>query len=199
MRSSSSSSWRTSSWCRSAGWRSRWRRKCCAVPRNILMPTILLFCIVGAFAINNSVFGVVLILAFGADRVLHGRERLPDRAGDPRRRARHDDGGELHHLDDQVQRRSDRVLHSGRSRCGSAMRRSSSCCGQSQPGCSLATSAGMRVKTGVAHEKNRLRCRARPARCHRRLCHRGRRGRHREGLVHGLGDVAQRAARRRRR
>ncbi|MEY2803222.1 MAG: hypothetical protein RL657_558 [Pseudomonadota bacterium] len=33
--------------------------------RNILMPTILLFCIVGAFAINNSVWGVVLILFFG--------------------------------------------------------------------------------------------------------------------------------------
>ena len=35
------------------------------VARNILMPIILLFCIVGAFAINNSAFGVVLILAFG--------------------------------------------------------------------------------------------------------------------------------------
>ncbi len=35
------------------------------VARNILMPTILLFCIVGAFAINNSVWGVALILIFG--------------------------------------------------------------------------------------------------------------------------------------
>jgi TctA family transporter len=35
------------------------------VPRNILMPVILLFCIVGSFAINNSVFGVIVILAFG--------------------------------------------------------------------------------------------------------------------------------------
>lgn len=33
--------------------------------RNILMPTILLFCIVGSFAINNTVFGVMLILVFG--------------------------------------------------------------------------------------------------------------------------------------
>ncbi len=33
--------------------------------RNILMPLILIFCIVGAFAINNSVSGVVLILIFG--------------------------------------------------------------------------------------------------------------------------------------
>jgi len=35
------------------------------VPRNILMPTILLFCIVGSFAINNSVFGVTVMLMGG--------------------------------------------------------------------------------------------------------------------------------------
>jgi TctA family transporter len=35
------------------------------VPGNILMPVILLFCAVGAFAINNTVFGVVITLAFG--------------------------------------------------------------------------------------------------------------------------------------
>lgn len=35
------------------------------VARNVLMPIILLFCIVGSFAINNSVWGVVLILFFG--------------------------------------------------------------------------------------------------------------------------------------
>ncbi len=35
------------------------------VPRNILMPLILLFCIVGTFAINNSVFDVMVMLAMG--------------------------------------------------------------------------------------------------------------------------------------
>jgi putative tricarboxylic transport membrane protein len=35
------------------------------VASNLLMPTILLFCIVGSFAINNSVWGVVLIMFFG--------------------------------------------------------------------------------------------------------------------------------------
>jgi TctA family transporter len=35
------------------------------VPRRILMPIILVFCIVGSFAINNSLFGVGLILFFG--------------------------------------------------------------------------------------------------------------------------------------
>jgi TctA family transporter len=34
-------------------------------PREVLMPLILLFCVVGSFAINNSVFGVVLMLVFG--------------------------------------------------------------------------------------------------------------------------------------
>ncbi|MBC7802894.1 MAG: tripartite tricarboxylate transporter permease [Candidatus Parcubacteria bacterium] len=34
-------------------------------PRKVLMPVILLFCVVGSFAINNSLFGVVLMLAFG--------------------------------------------------------------------------------------------------------------------------------------
>jgi putative tricarboxylic transport membrane protein len=35
------------------------------VPRNILMPTILVFCVVGSFAINNSVFGIMVMLVFG--------------------------------------------------------------------------------------------------------------------------------------
>jgi TctA family transporter len=35
------------------------------VPRNVLMPVILLFCVVGAFAINNSVFDIGVMLAFG--------------------------------------------------------------------------------------------------------------------------------------
>src|SRR5205823_6412306 len=36
-----------------------------SAPREVLLPVILLFCIVGSFAINNSIFGVVLMLAFG--------------------------------------------------------------------------------------------------------------------------------------
>jgi TctA family transporter len=40
------------------------------VPREVLMPVILLFCVVGSFAINNSVFGVVLMLVFGLSAYL---------------------------------------------------------------------------------------------------------------------------------
>lgn len=35
------------------------------VPRSVLMPVILLFCVVGAFAINNSVFDIGVMLTFG--------------------------------------------------------------------------------------------------------------------------------------
>ncbi|RYF69629.1 MAG: C4-dicarboxylate ABC transporter permease, partial [Comamonadaceae bacterium] len=35
------------------------------VPRNVLMPLILLFCVVGAFAINNSLFDVGVMLVAG--------------------------------------------------------------------------------------------------------------------------------------
>jgi putative tricarboxylic transport membrane protein len=35
------------------------------VPRAVLMPVILLFCVVGAFAMNNSVFDVGVMLGFG--------------------------------------------------------------------------------------------------------------------------------------
>ena len=34
-------------------------------PRNILMPVIMLFCIVGAFAINNATFDLYVLLGFG--------------------------------------------------------------------------------------------------------------------------------------
>jgi putative tricarboxylic transport membrane protein len=34
-------------------------------PRNVLVPIILIFCIVGSFAITNSTYGIVLMLIFG--------------------------------------------------------------------------------------------------------------------------------------
>jgi TctA family transporter len=35
------------------------------VPRRVLMPVILLFCVVGAYSVNNTEFGILLILIFG--------------------------------------------------------------------------------------------------------------------------------------
>jgi putative tricarboxylic transport membrane protein len=43
----------------------RTSRQILRVPREILMPVILLFCIVGAFAINNSIVDVVIALVLG--------------------------------------------------------------------------------------------------------------------------------------
>ena len=43
----------------------RLARNVLRVPRQVLMPIILLFCVVGAFAINNSLFDVGVMLAFG--------------------------------------------------------------------------------------------------------------------------------------
>jgi putative tricarboxylic transport membrane protein len=43
----------------------RLSRQILHVPPDILMPVILIFCIVGAFAINNTVFGVGIILVLG--------------------------------------------------------------------------------------------------------------------------------------
>lgn len=43
----------------------RMSRQVLRVPQRILMPIILMFCVVGAFAINNTVFGVTLMLALG--------------------------------------------------------------------------------------------------------------------------------------
>jgi putative tricarboxylic transport membrane protein len=40
-------------------------RRILKVPRNILMPIILMFCVVGTFAINNSIFSVGVMLAAG--------------------------------------------------------------------------------------------------------------------------------------
>lgn len=35
------------------------------VPRNVLLPVILLFCVVGSFAMTNSAYGVIVMLAMG--------------------------------------------------------------------------------------------------------------------------------------
>jgi TctA family transporter len=43
----------------------RLARQILHVPRRVLMPVILMFCVVGSFAINNTVFGVTVMLILG--------------------------------------------------------------------------------------------------------------------------------------
>src|SRR5918995_1540375 len=47
------------------------------VPRDILMPIILIFCIVGAFAINNTAFGVGIIIVLGLLAYLMEENHIP--------------------------------------------------------------------------------------------------------------------------
>ena len=47
------------------------------VPTNVLMPIILMFCIVGSFAINNSVFGIGIMLAMGVLGFLMEENDIP--------------------------------------------------------------------------------------------------------------------------
>src|SRR5215203_4780195 len=47
------------------------------VPRGVLMPIILLFCVVGAFAINNSLFDIGVMLAFGLLAYVMEANRFP--------------------------------------------------------------------------------------------------------------------------
>ena len=91
------------------------------VPRNVLMPIILLFCIVGAFAINNTAFDI------GVD-ARRRRRRLCAR-GERLSRWRpailgvvlgHDARGELRHVDDQGRREPRWRSSTGRSRRRSA-------------------------------------------------------------------------------
>jgi TctA family transporter len=43
----------------------RLSRQILRIPRRVLMPLILMFCMVGAFAINNTVFGITVMLVLG--------------------------------------------------------------------------------------------------------------------------------------
>ena len=55
----------------------RLARRILAVPRNILMPIILLFCAVGSFAINNTVFGIGVMLVLGLIAYVMEINRFP--------------------------------------------------------------------------------------------------------------------------
>lgn len=48
-----------------------------SIPTRVLMPVILMFCIVGSFAINNSVFGVIVMLVFGVLGFLMDENDIP--------------------------------------------------------------------------------------------------------------------------
>ena len=52
-------------------------RQVLRVPREALMPTILMFCAVGSFAINNTVFGVTVMLIMGVLAYVMEENHIP--------------------------------------------------------------------------------------------------------------------------
>ncbi|SEN06524.1 tripartite tricarboxylate transporter permease [Palleronia pelagia] len=52
-------------------------RKVLSIPTRVLMPIILMFCIVGSFAMNNSVFGIWIMLVFGVIGFLMEENDIP--------------------------------------------------------------------------------------------------------------------------
>ena len=52
-------------------------RQVLSIPQRVLMPLILMFCMVGSFAINNSVFGIWLMFVFGIIGFLMEENDIP--------------------------------------------------------------------------------------------------------------------------
>lgn len=52
-------------------------RQILKIPRKVLMPVILVFCMVGAFAINNTVFGITVMLVLGVIAYLMEENGFP--------------------------------------------------------------------------------------------------------------------------
>jgi putative tricarboxylic transport membrane protein len=55
----------------------RMSRQILHVPQRVLMPVILMFCIVGSFAINNTVFGITVMLILGVMAYLMEENGFP--------------------------------------------------------------------------------------------------------------------------
>lgn len=54
-----------------------WLAKLASVPKGILLPTILTFCVIGSFALANRMFDVWVMLGFGAVGLFLTRFRIP--------------------------------------------------------------------------------------------------------------------------
>ena len=82
------------------------------VPRNILMPVILMFCMVGAFRHRQQRVRRRRHAGARHRRLFHGGQRHPHRPGDPRLGARQGGRGQFHAHHDPRQRRSARLFRS---------------------------------------------------------------------------------------
>ena len=55
----------------------RWIARLARTPRHVLLPVIMVFCVVGSYALNNRLFDVWIMLAFGLAGFLLERCKVP--------------------------------------------------------------------------------------------------------------------------
>jgi len=58
-------------------WSAKWIARLATVPRVYLLPVVIVFCVVGSYALNNRMFDVWVMLAFGIVGFLMERGRIP--------------------------------------------------------------------------------------------------------------------------
>ncbi len=55
----------------------RWISKLATIPRHYLLPIVIVFCVVGSYALNNRMFDVWVMLGFGIVGFLMERQKIP--------------------------------------------------------------------------------------------------------------------------
>ncbi len=73
------------------------------IPRDLILPALLVLSATGAYAIDNDIFGIWILLGLGRHGLSDGGERLSDRPHGARHRAGRDRRAELHAGPDQHQ------------------------------------------------------------------------------------------------
>ena len=55
----------------------KWISKLATIPRIYLLPIVVVFCVVGSYALNNRMFDVWVMLAFGVVGFIMERNKIP--------------------------------------------------------------------------------------------------------------------------
>jgi putative tricarboxylic transport membrane protein len=55
----------------------RWIAKLAVIPRHLLLPIVMVFCVVGSYALNNRLFDVWVMLGFGLVGFLLDHAKIP--------------------------------------------------------------------------------------------------------------------------
>ena len=55
----------------------KWISRLATIPRHYLLPVVIVFCVVGSYALNNRMFDVWVMLAFGVVGFIMERNKIP--------------------------------------------------------------------------------------------------------------------------